>query len=244
MAALDSEPRAPEDFSSYLATKEPLLVVGGQAVNLWALFYSKATAELAPFVSRDVDVLGDRNTLKEIAALAGLKPNFFSLKPPSNEVGYIAPKDASDQPLLIEVLRWVNGVKEEELLADAVIFAIGQAQVPVRVPSPVSLLKAKLANLHSINQRGRQDSKHVMILFRVIPLYLKDLIQSVGKGRRTERQVVNILGRLLDVVTAETVAGIFEALKLEPRALFDRLPSKDLPKVLAFKTHQLSRLLS
>ena len=105
MSALDSEPRPPEDFSCYLATKEPLLIVGGQAVNLWALFYSKATAELAPFVSRDVDVLGDRNTLKEIAALAGLTPNFFSLKPPSNEVGYIAPKDASDQPLLIEVYR-------------------------------------------------------------------------------------------------------------------------------------------
>ena len=183
------------------------------------------------------------NGCRKLQTFAWWAPNFFSLKPPSNEVGYIAPKDASDQPLLIEVLRWVNGVKEVELLADAVIFAIGQARVPVRVPSPVSLLKAKLANLHSINQRGRQDSKHVTILFRVIPIYLKDLIQSVGQGIRTERQVVNILGRLLDVVTAGTVVDVFEALKLDPRDLFDRLPSKDLPKVLAFKTHQLSRLL-
>jgi len=35
MTPFDSELRPPEDFSYYLATKEPLLIVGGQAVNLW-----------------------------------------------------------------------------------------------------------------------------------------------------------------------------------------------------------------
>ena len=59
----DAEPRPPEDFAGLLATKEPVLLVGGQAVNLWALYYHSHTAELAPFVSRDVDVLGDRETL-------------------------------------------------------------------------------------------------------------------------------------------------------------------------------------
>lgn len=49
----DSEPRPPEDFTRYLATKEPLLVVGGQAINLWALYYEEVTKDLAPFVLRD-----------------------------------------------------------------------------------------------------------------------------------------------------------------------------------------------
>ena len=43
---------------------EPLgrhrLLVGGQAINLWALYYENRTKNLAPFVSRDVDILGDR----------------------------------------------------------------------------------------------------------------------------------------------------------------------------------------
>jgi hypothetical protein len=45
-----------------LATTEPVLLVGGQAVNLWALYHQDCTKQLAPFVSRDVDVLGDRQT--------------------------------------------------------------------------------------------------------------------------------------------------------------------------------------
>lgn len=51
--------REPAAFASVLAAKEPLLLVGGQAVNLWALYYGERTADLAPFVSHDVDVLGD-----------------------------------------------------------------------------------------------------------------------------------------------------------------------------------------
>ena len=59
----DSIERQPEDFAAVLATDDPLFLVGRQAVNLWALYYRERTADLAPFVSRDVDVLGNRETL-------------------------------------------------------------------------------------------------------------------------------------------------------------------------------------
>jgi hypothetical protein len=83
----DAQPRPISDFAALLATKEPVLLVGGQAVNLWALYYESRTIELAPFVSRDVDVLGDRETLKVLGVVAGTKPQFFPLRPPTNEVG-------------------------------------------------------------------------------------------------------------------------------------------------------------
>ena len=73
----DAEPRPPEDFAPLLATKEPVLLVGGQAVNLWAMYYETRTAALAPFVSRDVDVLGDRETLEALGILAGTDPQFY-----------------------------------------------------------------------------------------------------------------------------------------------------------------------
>jgi len=52
MNPLDSDPRHPEDFSRYLAITEAPLVVGGQAVNLWALFYREATKGLGPSLQR------------------------------------------------------------------------------------------------------------------------------------------------------------------------------------------------
>ncbi|NBB79779.1 MAG: hypothetical protein GVY36_10080 [Verrucomicrobia bacterium] len=225
-----------------MATKEPLLLVGGQAINLWALYYEGVTKDMAPFVSRDVDLLGDRKVLKEIAELAGLKPNYFPLKPPSNEVGYVAPEDATGGLVVIEVLRWVNGVSGDELLKDSVTMGIGQDQVPVRLPSPVYLLKAKLANLASINQKGRQDGRHVMILFRLIPSYFKDLIGSVNARARSERSVVYVLGALLEIVTSEENRRILDMMELEAKTLFGELPTEGFPKIAAFKKHQLKRV--
>jgi hypothetical protein len=88
-------PRPPADFAPILATKDPVLLVGGQAVNLWALYYQDRTADLPPFVSRDADVLGDRETLSSLGKLVGARPQFFPQRPPSNEVGVVITKDAN-----------------------------------------------------------------------------------------------------------------------------------------------------
>jgi hypothetical protein len=94
-------PRPPEDFAPLLATKEPVLLVGGQAVNLWAVYYETRTVALAPFVSRDVDVLGDRETLEALGKLAGTKPQFFPVKPPTNEIGVVIAKDHNGLPQIL-----------------------------------------------------------------------------------------------------------------------------------------------
>ena len=157
----DAEPRPPEDFASLLATKDPVLLVGGQAVNVWALYYESRTTALAPFVSRDVDVLGDRQTLTALAKIAGTKPQFFPVKPPTNEIGVVVAKDQQGRPLLIEVLRFVHGVPNEELREPAYTVALGKTQV--QVPSPIALLQAKIANVADLAQTGRQDARHVLI---------------------------------------------------------------------------------
>ncbi|MFW5803376.1 MAG: hypothetical protein ACOCWJ_05610 [Verrucomicrobiota bacterium] len=46
----DSHAYAPEAFAKALAADEPLFLVGGQAVNLWGMYYWECTASLAPFV--------------------------------------------------------------------------------------------------------------------------------------------------------------------------------------------------
>ena len=43
---------SPEELTGILDLDNPLFLVGGQAVNLWALYYHDVTHDLAPFVSR------------------------------------------------------------------------------------------------------------------------------------------------------------------------------------------------
>ena len=105
------------------------------------------------------------------------------------------------------------------------------------MPSPVKLLKAKLANLQSVNQRDRQDAKHVYILFRLLPNYLSDLIASIRNGHRTERETVNILTTLLEIVSDARNKEKLKELKLGPADLFTGLPENEFPKITNFIQH-------
>jgi hypothetical protein len=239
----DAEPRPPADFAPLFATKEPLLLVGGQAVNLWALFYKDQTTDLAPFVSRDADILGDRETLEALGKMAGAKPQFFPLKPPSNEIGVVIAKDAHGSPMLIEVLRHVHGATNEELREPAYTLAIGENQVRVQVPGPIALLQAKIANLADLNQTGRQDGRHVLILARLLPAYLKDLCQSAAESRMTERKLIVYMERLLTVVTSPAGQKALSGLKIDPRSLYSGLDSNELPKLSAFLRKRLPHTL-
>lgn len=237
----NSEPRPPGDFAPLLATKKPVLLVGEQAVNLWALYYKDRTADLAPFVSRDADVLGDRETLKELGKLAGAKPQFFPLKPPSNEIGVVVAKDANDAPMLIEVLRYVWGATNEELKNP--VYTVKLGETTVQVPGPIALLQAKIANLTGINQFGRQDGRHVVILCRLIPAYLAELESAAIAGRLEERKLTGFLERLLAVVSSADAKRVLGDLKIDPKALFGALQQGKLQKVKAFLEQRLPREL-
>ena len=214
----DAAPRPPGDFAGVLATAEPLLLVGGQAVNLWALSYHDRTSDLAPFVSRDADVLGGRETLKALGRLTGTKPQFFPLRPPSNEIGVVIAKDAAGASLLVAVLR--------------------------QVPGPIALFRAKVANLADLKQTGRQDGRHVLILARVLPAYLEDLRVSAREGRMTERQFVEFLEQLLKVVISRHGRKACAALKLDPSQFFAELVADGLPKLKPFLGQRLPRALA
>lgn len=205
------------------------------------MYYGSATAALAPFVSRNVDVLGDRATLEALAKLAGTKPQFFPVKPPANEIGVVIAKDPQGLPLLIEVLRYVHGVSNEELREPVYTVALGATHV--QVPGPIALLQAKIANVSDLAQAGRQDARHVVILAHVLPAYLEDLQQAAVVGRLAERKLIGLLERLRGVVTAPKARKVFGLLRLDARSLFGELGHKKLTKLQSFMAKRLPGVL-
>lgn len=244
MRPSDAAPRPPGDFAAVLAAPEPFLLVGGQAVNLWALYFQDETKDYAPFVSRDADILGDRDTLARLGKRAGRKPQYFPLRPPTNEVGVVIATDSAGVPMLIEVLRHVKGASDEELRQPVYRFSIGEPPAIVETPGPIVLLQAKVANLAELDQRNRQDGRHILILNRLMPSYLATLRDSAAGGRLDERMLIKLLEQLLKIILSTHGRKASADLDIDPQSFFTGLNPAGLPKLQAFLEKRLPRALA
>jgi len=121
--------------------------------------------------------------------------------------------------------------------------AIGQSGVQVRLPGPIALLRAKIANVADLSQTGRQDGRHVRILAQLMPAYLADVQAAVAAGRLDERALLGLLERLLKAVTSAKARRVLGALSVGSRLLFREITAEPPSKVHAFVTRRLPRVL-
>jgi len=240
----NSAPKKPEDFASLLLSDEPLFIVGGQAVNLWALYYNERTADLQPFTSRDLDILGDSNTLNHISKLVGKKATFFPMRPPTNEVGVVVGETPAGETLPIEVLSYINGITNDELKSHSYTMGFENSDALVKVPDPIALLQAKIANVIDLPQAERQDEKHVKILVKLIPAYLNDIYLSMKNERITEREMINILEDLLTTTTSPKAFKVCATLDISLGTLFAELQPGHYQKLNSFLNKRLPQILS
>ncbi len=233
----------PKDFISILSTEEPLFIVGGQAVNIWAFYYYDYTSELQPFVSADIDLLGTRKTVASIAKKAGVEPVYFPMVPPTNEIGVIVAENNKNQKIIIEVLDSIYGITNDTLNKHIYTLSIENSDILVQVPSPIALLKAKIANISDLSQKNRQDKKHVQVLAKLMPGYLASLQKSVNNGRIKEREMLDLLEFLLTIITTKKGVKVFEVLHINRNDLFLKINKKTSSKIVSFITKRLPRIL-
>lgn len=229
----------PGAFDEVLSALAALPVVGGQAVNLWAEFYRARAHELElfhPFLSKDADLFGERHAIEAQRLPAGWKVLFYG-QPRQSAVALLT-KDLPDgEQLRVEILRSVYGLGPRDLASSLpVTVAPGRSY---RLPSPIILLKAKIANTHDLAKKERpQDLKHVRMLVPICAHYLRDLHASVLSGATPERTLINTLHALLAVTSTREAKTVAAAHRVDfSAALPLDLPATRLPKLAAFYAH-------
>ena len=171
--------RTVKDYLDLLDEGTGLLLVGGQAVNLWAQLYKEnepAILELQPFTSRDADFYRRVKKLK-------LPSNWTELPlPTKGRVRIVTHALTGPEGQTAEVIRTVNGLTEKEIEDGSI--AIEYAHRPMWFLAPPALFQAKLANLKSIDQKGRQDSKHLKLLFPITRCFFNDVLTQHTSSER------------------------------------------------------------
>lgn len=212
--------RSPDAFAPILASVEQPLVVGGQAVNIWADLYAPtvpALTELAPFTSKDADIYGTRALAETLAHRAGWQLQIVAER--DSIAVAILTKEAVDRPpLVVEVLREINGLTADDLDKDeSITLAPGRTY---RIPAPTVLLKAKLYNLASLVGVDRpQDLRQTRMLLHIVPRYFEELHAEQRAGKLTLENLIGAIRYCRHVVHSGVAGNVARSHRLDFRPL-------------------------
>ncbi len=196
--------RPVEDFESVFRavskqTKDPIVLVGGHAVNVWALTYQdrlgEALKRYQPLTSGDMDFYATRNSLLALHRELGGK------------LLLSGPREITDGTLIlgvepdtreIDILRSINGLSRIRT-QDTITLKICGYDIPVLFPH--LLLQAKIANALHLQQAERQDIKHVGVLALVLREFLSEVVNSATGS--DEKPALTLLQRSLKVLISD-----------------------------------------
>ena len=176
--------RTVKNYLDLLEAVTGLLLVGGQAVNLWAERYQAkepVILKFQPFTSRDADFYRRAPKLK-------LPPSWTELPiPTKGRMRIITHALQGPEGQTAEVINSVNGLKDKEIEAGSIL--ITYAHKPMWFLVPPALFQAKLENLKSLDQEGRQDLKHFKLLIPVTRCFFDDVLMSHTSSERPTRAI-------------------------------------------------------
>ena len=166
-------------FGRLAAEKWRAIIVGGQAVNLWAMKFEGRHLSLKayrPYTSRDLDFYGGRVEAKRLLAILGGRGKLNDGTDPSPNAAVLEVLIEGRGGLVIDVLTGVFGVSSSELSRTAVAWTPRESGIDceLSVMHPLLLLESKLACLRGLSQQGRQDQKHCQMMLLVIHAWLAD----------------------------------------------------------------------
>jgi len=188
------------------ASEKIAILVGGQALSIWANFYRVVSpAFLTANVTRDVDFIGSADAARIIqAALSNKNWKFEQITP-----GALSPVTAH------LTLQTENGVKEIDFLGSIVGLHtddVRKRAVPLKLPDgfvltvlhPLDVLASRLHNLAEIpEKRNDQAVAQAELAISIAGAFLRDTA-----AQRTERELFNQIERIGIIARNDGVAAI------------------------------------
>lgn len=150
-----------------------LVLIGGQALNLWAERYASAAPELAaaaPFTSKDIDFLGTAEQVARCAALVGGTHQLFRVSDRTAAAGVVTTPSGFE----IDLVRAPRGVRPDELAARAVTL------LSTRVMHPIHVLASRAANVVHIPRSDEHSLKQLKAAVIIVREFIREVLRDRG----------------------------------------------------------------
>jgi hypothetical protein len=183
-------------FRALQAAGWDAVLVGGQAVNVWACRYEQDVPSwraLRPYTSRDLDYHGGLAEARLAMRVLGARGRLNPGSDPSPNAGVLQISLPDGRELLVDILTGVFGLSAAEVERTAVAWSGTGALsgLILRVVHPLLLLEGKAAALRGLPQADRQDAKHLRMLVLIVRQWLREQLADPRKVfRAVERLAV------------------------------------------------------
>lgn len=235
----------PHDYRVLLEACPDLTIVGGQAINVWAVTYlAPEDAPRTSLGSYDLDVLARRKVSEIIAALPGWKHEKTPLWNFTDSRLLRLMSRADDGRLLVvEVLHKVHGLGRED---EEAVVLIEQNGVRYRVLDPVAMLRAKAANVREIDQAGpppRQDRAHLGIIAQCVAPFLRDAHEQAVPKPELHGPLAKTVSRAFKTLSDRHTLKTLLAEGIQPLGLLPvELRDSPIEKIQTTWSYQAPRL--
>jgi len=235
-----------ELLSAFNERQTDAIIVGGHAVNFWAEIFEETEPGLRqfrPYTSADLDLHRLEMTGQEVLRsrarrVEAERDPFGKAFTIVSHTFLISGKDGRVLP--VDHLKMVAGLRAEEVRKGAI--AISFSGLVVHVLNQIACLKAKLHNVGFIEQKARQDERHVRMLILCTRGFIRRLIAEAAAAGNY-RPTLNAIKQLLNLISRRSVMKIAQAHHID---LSNAVPLTDLkastdPKLVNFCRLDLPR---
>lgn len=242
----------PHDYRALFVGADAPTVVGGQAVNLWAIVYlDRDVRNRAVHGSHDMDIVSGTKALAFLKTLPDWK--FVPMK--HFGVGITAKLQSvapDGRMLLVEVLHSVAGLEAADLRRVSEVQVGG---VKYRLLDPIAMLKAKAYNVRKFKQDDdppRHDRAHLELITRCVPEFLRELhdgalrLQRSGDAAAKEaaENTADAVSATFAILTDEKTAATLRAQGIPPESLIPaEFKNSPFPKIANACKHQWPRMV-
>lgn len=211
-----------------LASYPDVVLVGGQALNVWATRYEDRANELkneGPFVSKDADFQGSRSAVEACAKTLGGRFQIATLDDSTPSFALVIFRDSLDQERQIDFLKSVGGVtKHGEVARTSIPIDLG-AGITIKVLHPVLCLESRTYNVVDLasyyaNERGLMQLRASVACARE---FISDLAEVSARSALRLIERVFRLARSRRGLAAFTLHGVDVFAAVAPLA---SLPAK------------------
>ena len=238
-----------EDIADILDTlpeNHGAVLVGGQALNIWAEYYALEDPDikaLEPFFSADIDFIGTREDAEHVNRSLGGTVVIPDMDTHTTMTAKINKKTKDGEDLQIDFLQFILGVESHDLKRDAVSVREPNGNRNIKLLHPGHCLSSRVHNTYGLlERRSRKDGPHhverTRLALKIMKRYLQDQFKTTVKEKH--RLGYKWIEHVTDLATS--TAGV-KAWQLDNIDLVECIPiAADLTLSEQYRTHRYPRL--